>query len=561
LLRFFVRRRRRTVGACGVTVNIVRMMNRFLVLVLLTLFTAPAFAQGAGGRVLVVPFENVQREPRLHWLGEASAVLLADALNARGVSAITRAERVEAFEQLRLPVTATLTRATVIKVGQMVGAAEAIVGVLRLEGDDFVAEARAVRIDVGRLQPAATERGPLKDLFGIFERLSARLAGGAAGGPAAEPQPPLDAFENYIKGLLAESPATRATFLDAAIEQFPRYDRARLALWDVRTEQGDDEAALAVARGVAADSRLAQRAAFRAGVSLLNLKRHDEAFDTFQGLVSDRSGPSLRSAAVHNNLGIVQLRRGGAPQTGTATYYLTQAADAEPNDADYLFNLGYAYMIERDNKGAIYWLREAVRRNPADADAHFVLAAALQASGSPVEATREQELARQLADRYEGLERQAAADRLPVPRGLERVRLELDAPRPLLAEQAIVNTAQREQRELAAFHLDRGRRLFEREQDREAMAELRRAVYLLPYEAQAHLLMGRIHLRAGRPKEAIDALKISVWSEDTAAARTALGEAYVKSGDRAAAREHLARALQLDPESAEAKRLLNEISK
>ena len=31
-----------------------------------------------------------------------------------------------------------------------------------------------------------------------------------------EPQPPLDAFENYIKGLVAEKPDTRATFLDAA---------------------------------------------------------------------------------------------------------------------------------------------------------------------------------------------------------------------------------------------------------------------------------------------------------------------------------------------------------
>jgi Tfp pilus assembly protein PilF len=538
-------------------------MLRFLSVALFSLAAAPAFAQGAGGRVLVVPFENVQREPRLHWLGEASAVLLADALSARGVPAIRRAERVAAFEQLRLPVSATLSRATLIKVGEMVGAAEAIVGVLKLEGDDFVAEARAVRIDVGRLQPAATERGPLTDLFAIFDRLAVRLAGGAAGDPGtapAEPHPPLDAFENYIKGLLAESPATRAAFLDTAIKQFPRYDRARLALWDVRTEQGDDEAALTVARGVASESRLARRATFRAGVSLLNLKRHDEAFETFKGLLPD-TADSSRNAAVSNNLGIVQLRRGSTSQTGTATYYLTQAVEADPHDADYLFNLGYAYMIERDSKGAIYWLREAVRRNPADADAHFVLAAALQSSGSTVEAARERELARQLSERYDDLERQAAAERLPVPPGLERVELELDAPRPLLAEQAIVDTAQREQRELAAFHLDRGRRLFEREQDREAMAELRRVVYLLPYEAQAHLLIGRIHLRAGRPKEAIDALKISVWSEDTAEARTALGEAYVKTGDPAAAREHLARALQLDPESAEAKRLLNGISK
>ncbi len=541
-------------------------MHRLLTIAALCLAAAPAAAQTAAPRVLVVPFENIQREPRLHWLGEAAALLLADELNARGVAAITRAERVGAFEQLRLPLSATLTRATVIKVGQLVGAAEAIVGVVRLEGDVFIAEARSVRIDVGRLQPTASERGPLRELFGIFERLAAKLAGSAARAGARDPQPPLDAFEHYVKGLVAESPATRATFLETATKLFPRYDRARLALWDVRTEQGDDAAALAAARAVEADSRLARRAAFLAGVSLLNLERYDEAFEAFKGLVGNSPVPPLGSgakpgAAVYNNLGIVQLRRGATPQTGSATYYLTQAADADPNDADYLFNLGYAYLIERDNKGAIYWLREAVRRNPADADAHFVLAAALQASGSPVEAARERELARHLSERFEDLERRAAAERAPVPRGLERVRQELDVPRSLLAEQAIVNTAQREQRDLAAFHLSRGRRLFEREQDREAMAELRRAVYLLPYEAQAHLLIGRIHLRAGRPKEAIDALKISIWSEETAAARAALGEAYIKTGELAAAREQLERALGLDPASAEAKRLLNDISK
>jgi Tfp pilus assembly protein PilF len=113
--------------------------------------------------------------------------------------------------------------------------------------------------------------------------------------------------------------------------------------------------------------------------------------------------------------------------------------------------------------------------------------------------------------------------------------------------------------ELAAFHLEQGRRFFEREQDREAMAELKRAVYLSPYEAQAHLLIGRIHLRAGRPADAIDAFKISIWSEDRAAGHVFLGEAYLKTGDAPAARAEAQRALALDPGSAEAKKLLAEI--
>ena len=123
------------------------------------------------------------------------------------------------------------------------------------------------------------------------------------------------------------------------------------------------------------------------------------------------------------------------------------------------------------------------------------------------------------------------------------------------ASQAIATTAQRDQRDLATYHLDRARRLLEREQDREAMAELRRVIYLSPYEAEAHLLIGRIHLRAGRPHEAIDALKISIWSRDSAAAHVALAEAWLATDDAALARAEVARALQLEPDSAEAKKL------
>ena len=92
------------------------------------LTAAPGQAQPAPtsppavARILVVPFENTQREARLTWLGEASAMLLADELNARGLGAITRDERVQAFDQLHLPVAASLSRATVIKVGQLLGA-------------------------------------------------------------------------------------------------------------------------------------------------------------------------------------------------------------------------------------------------------------------------------------------------------------------------------------------------------------------------------------------------------------------------------------------------------
>ncbi len=540
-------------------------MVRAVILALLVALTWPAasVAQSTGaavpsttdgGRILVMPFENVKREPRLHWIGEAAALLLADHLGARGLAAIRRAERVRAFEELHLPSNAVLSRATVIKVGELVGASEIIVGSVALEGEVLVVEANSIRIDVGRLQPHVRDRGPLPEVEDLFDRIAARLASDAKPGEGRPIRPPLEAFEDYVKGLMAESAATRATFLEAAIKIYPAYDRARLALWDVRTEQGDHAAALSAVRGVASSSPFASRAAFLAAVSMLELKQLDEAFATFKTLSESATGTF--AAAAFNNLGIVQLRRGGTPQAGLPTYFLTRAADLDPGDEDVLFNLGYAYVLERNYEGALYWLREALRRDPADAEAHYVLSAALGATGANVEATRERELAGQLSEEHAELEKRAAAEKLPVPRGLERLREDPALREASRSDKTIVNTAQREQRSLATFHLDRGRRSFEREEDREALAELRRAVFLSPYEAQAHLLIGRIHLRNGRTADAVNALKISIWSEETAEARLALAEAYIKLQNTAAARTELQRVLALDPESVEAKRLL-----
>jgi cytochrome c-type biogenesis protein CcmH/NrfG len=83
----------------------------------------------------------------------------------------------------------------------------------------------------------------------------------------------------------------------------------------------------------------------------------------------------------------------------------------------------------------------------------------------------------------------------------------------LRVENAVVASEQRDLRETAAFHLDRAKRLFEQERDVEAIAELRRTIFLAPYNSAAHLLLARIYLRNGRTEEGIDALKIAVWSD------------------------------------------------
>ena len=517
---------------------------------LAAMLVVPAGAQTPGPipRILVVPFD-APRDARTYWLGEAAALVMTDDLNARGLGAITRAARERAFEQLHLPPHAALSRATVIKVGELVGAVQVIVGDVRVEGDTLIVHAQPIRIDVGRAEPDVTERGSLGDLFTVARQAARRVAPGGAE-PAASPAPALQAFEPYVRGLLAEQPATGALLLEAALKADPGYHRARLALWDVRNAQGDHAAALAVAKAVPPGAAESRPARFRAAVSLIGLKQYDEAYTLLNQLQDASPDPS-----VLNDLGIVQLHRPPSSEAGKPVYFFTKAVEADPDNPDLLFNLGYAYALDKDPGGAIYWLREALRRAPADADAHVVLAYALDAAGNGVEATREREIAEQLSSRYAD----PGAKKEPLPRGLARLSQELDVAGRAGVSQAVATTAQRDQQDIAQFHLERARRFYQSERDRDAMSELQRVVFLSPYEAEAHLLIGRIYLRGGRTREAVDALKISVWSQDTAAAHVALGEAYLRLKDTAAARVQAQKALALDPASTEAKGLIQKI--
>jgi Flp pilus assembly protein TadD len=515
----------------------------------------PPSSPAATARQLVIPFDNATGEGRLYWLSEAAAVVLTDDLLALGAPAITRDDRLRAFERLHVPNVANLSEATIIRLGEIVGASQVVLGSFEVTGDQITVRARTIRLDVGRMSPEILERGPLNEMFGVYARVARRIVPGSGVSTAEMEQghPPLPAFELYIKGVLAEAPATKIRFLAQAVRQAPTFQRARLALWTVYDDEGEHHDALATVRAVPADSRLFRRARFLGAVSQLKLGQYQEAFDTFSELNRAMPDPALL-----NDLGVVQLRRPSGAPGGRATAFFTDATRLDAADSDLFFNLGYAYWLERDTQSAINWLREAVLRNAADDAAHYVLGVALQTAGSTAEASREKELARRLSSKYAEWEaRQPGAN--TVPRGLERIKTDIDLPAALRLDNELIAAGQRDQRDVANFHLEAGRRLYQSERDAEAIAELRRTVYLAPYQSEAHLLLGRLYLRAGRITDAIDELKISIWSEDTNAAHIALAEAYLANKDEAAARSEIQLVLKRDPMNTDARRVLDRI--
>jgi tetratricopeptide (TPR) repeat protein len=498
----------------------------------------PPASGGASSPVLVLPFEPDSSAPHLYWMGEGAAVLLTSVLEGLGEPVIWREERRRAFERLQLPVPAALTSATAIRIGQLVGAGSVVFGTLAQSGDRLLVRVRVFDLDHGGMSTTMAD-GELGAVFELFERLGRSIADAGRDRELRRgvlPPSPA-AFEQYVKGLVAEAPAQQVGHLEQALRGTPEFDAARLALWDVHTAGERHLQALEAVAPIGLFGPAGQEGRFRAAVSRLHLGRHDEAFAGFDSLVRDTAAP-----AAFNALGIVQIRR-GTRSPAPATYYFNQAAQADPDEADYRFNLGYAYWLDGDAAAAVHWLRETVRVDPGDADAHLLLGSALRAMGADAEGAREQELARRLSERHERANG-------TIPPALERLVTRLAPGRPRV-DTLLMQSAQRDQAELSAFHREAGRRAFEREDDRGAIRELRRALYLQPYDAEAHLLLGRAYLRGGQLADAIDALRISLWSEESADAYLALGEAYLVRRELDEAGEALARARELDPEHPE----------
>lgn len=515
-------------------------------------------AEAVNGWLLVMPFATEISDAQLRWLGEGAALVVADGLAALDVNVAEHELRDRAFSSLGVPPARVLSRATRVQVARLAGASAIIEGRVQVADGVLTITARVLDPSAARVWPAVTERGALADFYdvglAVASRLSVQLDAPPVPATLRLDRPPLDAFQAYVQGLGAVGYSDRVRLLELAIERYPAFDRAKLALADAHAEVGDHERALAAARAVPSSSSRARAARFREARALIDLDQHESAFTLLQALVADEP-----AAALYNNLGVIQIRRGSTPETGKASFYLTKAAEAAPDDSDILFNLGYAYWLDRDAEGAVYWLREAVRRGPADADTHAVLGAALAAMGAPVESARERELAARLSARYERADWTVKEGDADDPLAdLERTIDVLETVGPRTSNPAAA-VAAADRQALARFHFERAQRAFDSENDSDAIAELGRVVYLTPYDARAHLLLGRSYLRAGRARDAINAFRLSLWSEESAPAHAYLGEALLAIRDVTGARLEALRALGIDPGDANARRLLERV--
>ena len=419
--------------------NLMRLRVRWSLLLRVALMVSAVglFAEQAAGqtaaapRVLVMPFsaEVADGAPGgaggALWLGEAAAVLLAESLPVAGLPAMrSRRTRsgVRSSATARVPGADPSHDAACGRADRRVGhrlwrghAGQPVDGACaHPQRPGRPGAGRGARsVEPGRHLHPVRSRGRQAGRLG-------RASSAVGPAPARPPALPLEAFENYVKGLVAAAPTAQQRFLEAANTQVPEDPRILTAMWRVYTSLGMHDKALATANAVPASSPLGRKARFEVALSLIELRRLDGAFKELTALHTAAPSP-----AIANAIGVVQLYRGTA-EGGTAAVWFARANDLAPGNTDYLFNLGYAHALAQNAPAALQWLREAVRHDAANGDAHLVMSEVLASTGRTTEAQRERDLARLLGT---GLEVVPSALSTRITPGLARLEDDLVARR------------------------------------------------------------------------------------------------------------------------------------
>jgi tetratricopeptide (TPR) repeat protein/TolB-like protein len=486
-----------------------------------------------GRLVLVLPFENRSGDPTLNWIGDSFPDTLNQRLNSAGFLTITRDDRQYAFDHLGLPVDFKPTRATTLRIAQTLDANYIILGNYTVENGRISVQARVLEVDRLHLSTPLEDSSPLQNLFDIENAIAWKVARqidpkfpvalqtfvAASGGVK------LSAFENYIRGTDAPSSVERIKRLQLAVAQAQDYSAALLALGKAQyTARQYDAAAATLARVPAAD-RLALEASFYLGLARFNTAKYADAQKAFEFVASRLPLPE-----VVNDEAVAISRQGR-----DAVPLFRQVIAADPNDADYHYNLGVALLHRGDPKAAQTELDAALKLHPADTEAAELkprVDASLNLTGTPltnaIAAGGFEPLERIRRGYSEASFRQAAFQ-------LDQVRAMRMATLPP-AEQAAQYT------KLGADYLAQG---LIPEAEREFLA----AISADTTNAAAHAGLAQVRERSGSEDDARAEAQTSIKVHPNAPAWIVLARLDLKKDDLAAATADVANALRIDPAS------------
>jgi tetratricopeptide (TPR) repeat protein len=370
----------------------------------------------------------------------------------------------------------------------------------------------------------------------------------------------LDAFEHYIRGLLATDDDGRVRELRESARLDPDWPAPAFALGQAYYSRRDCESALAWLAKVPSGSSLSAEAMFTTGVCRLLMNQPDKAEETFLALQNNLKNDLVAGAElpeVLNNLALARARRGN---TTAAASGLLRALDLDPDEDDFPFNLGMLYLRGNDATTAAKYFREASDREPENPEDRALLVYALEKSGNRKEAADERNSAMETLGQSS-----LPAVKPETFARLDRVSTELDVTTLQLqiasrdangstatsalssAVSSPTSLVRQGRQELAAGRVDA------------AEADFRAALAAAPNDPAAHRGMAEVLRRRSKRAEAIGELQAALGERESAVDRTTLARIYLEQKKPEMARAELQKALKIAPNYSEARQLLERL--
>ncbi len=187
---------------------------------------------------MVMPFENQTTAPGLEWISEAFPEVLSQRMESPRLYVISRDDRSYAFDHAGIPLTVRPSRATVYRVAEQMDADYVVLGSYSFDGQTFKANAQLLDMKKLHLYPEVHSSGALTNLIDLQTTLAWELLQQMTPPPAitrdqflkASTPIRLDAFENYIRGILATDQQQKIRYLRNAVKLNPNYTLAMLQL-------------------------------------------------------------------------------------------------------------------------------------------------------------------------------------------------------------------------------------------------------------------------------------------------------------------------------------------
>lgn len=366
-----------------------RTCRTLFLCVLVALIVHPAVAQTQqkkdvdwdGHLVWVLPFENNSTESGMDWMEESFPDILNQRLSSAGFLTIRREDRRYAMQHLGLPPDFHPTQATAYRIAQTLDADYVVFGNYTVANGHIVATARILEMRRLALGPTLQVQGKLDQLIDIEDQLAWKMAMqidptlnlDEQTFQAASRNLRLDAFENYIRGLMSPTAEDQIQHLHNAVALSPGYVKAWFALGRAYFDNQQYDQAEAAFKKVPKGGRLSLEAMFYAGLSYLYTGNYASAQASFASIAAVLPMPE-----VLNNEGIAENRRG---KNGTA--FFQRIVQMNPQNVDYWFNLAVSQRRQKNYAAALNAVGRCLALNPKDGEAQTLHKNLLMLNSAP----------------------------------------------------------------------------------------------------------------------------------------------------------------------------------